>query len=210
MTTATETTATPTASSAIDELSRQVLFTEARTANAFAETPVTDEELAGIWDLAKWAPTAANTQPMRVLYVRSDEGKARLLPHMAEGNRAKTASAPAVAVLAMDSRFHDHLPTVFPINPGLRDAFEADEAMRTGMATFNTALQAGYFILAVRAAGLAAGPMAGFDGAGVDAEFFADGRWRSKLVVNIGHPAEEGAWFDRLPRLEQADAISWA
>ncbi|WP_127782238.1 malonic semialdehyde reductase [Rhodococcus sp. X156] len=203
-------TTSSTAGTAIDELSRQILFTEARTANAFTDTPVTDDELAGIWDLAKWAPTAANTQPMRVLYVRTDEGKARLLPHMAEGNQAKTASAPAVAVLAVDSRFHDHLPTVFPINPGMRDAFEADEAMRTGMGTFNAALQAGYFILAVRAAGLAAGPMAGFDHAGIDAEFFADGRWRSQLVVNIGHPAAENAWFDRLPRLEQADTLTWA
>ncbi|MEU2162384.1 hypothetical protein [Streptomyces sp. NPDC019208] len=38
----------------------------------------------------------------------------------------------------------------------------------------------------MRAAGLAAGPMAGFDKAGVDEEFFADTSWRSHLVVNIG------------------------
>ena len=78
---------------------RALLFTEARTANSFAPIPVSDEDLAGIWELAKWGPTAANTQPLRVLYVRTPEGKARLLPHMNEGNRDKTASAPAVAIL---------------------------------------------------------------------------------------------------------------
>jgi len=41
---------------------------------------------------------AANTQPLRVLYVRPGEGRDRLVKHMSEGNRAKTASAPAVAV----------------------------------------------------------------------------------------------------------------
>lgn len=60
------------------------LFTDARTAYSFADTPVDDATLTGIWELARWAPTAANTQPMRVLYVRTAEGKERLLPHLDE------------------------------------------------------------------------------------------------------------------------------
>lgn len=68
-------------------------------------------------------------------------------------------------------------------------------------------MQAGYFILGVRAAGLAAGPMSGFDKAGVDAEFFPDGRLKSFLVVNVGRPAEEGAWFERSPRLDYEDVV---
>jgi 3-hydroxypropanoate dehydrogenase len=193
----------------LDEAARAVLFTDARTVNTFASTPVSDEQLAEIWDLAKWPPTATNAQPLRVLYVRTPEGKGRLLPHMAEGNRAKTGSAPAVAVLAVDTQFHEHLPTVMPIRPELRDALAANDVARESIYQFNSALQAGYFILAVRAAGLAAGPMAGFDKAGVDAEFFPGGRWRSILVVNLGHPGEN-PWFPRLPRLDQADVIQWA
>ena len=50
-----------------------------------------------------------------------------------------------------------------PGRPELKDVLAADEAMRTTMGGFNAALQVGYFILAVRAAGLAAGPMGGFD-----------------------------------------------
>ncbi|GAA2483602.1 malonic semialdehyde reductase [Winogradskya humida] len=192
----------------LDAKSKDLLFTEARTANTFADTPVTDAELSDIWELAKWAPTSANSQPLRVLYVRQGEGRDRLLKHMSEGNRAKTAAAPAVAVLAMDTRFHEHIPTVLPFRPELKDVFAADDAKRTGTATFNATLQAGYFILAVRAHGLAAGPMAGFDAAGIDAEFFPDGRHRSILVVNIGHPGEN-PWFGRLPRLEHDDVVQW-
>ncbi|WP_372672439.1 malonic semialdehyde reductase [Amycolatopsis kentuckyensis] len=187
---------------------KQVLFTGARTANTFAETPVRDEELAEIWELAKWAPTAANTQPLRVLFVRPGEGRDRLVKHLDEGNRAKTQSAPAVAVLAMDTRFHEHIPALLPYKPELKEVFAANPAMREDTATFNATLQAGYFILAVRAVGLAAGPMAGFDAAAVDAEFFPEGRFRSILVVNIGHPGEN-PWFPRLPRLAHDDALQW-
>ena len=60
--------------------------------------------------------------------------------------------------------------------------------------------------MAIRAAGLAAGPMAGFDAAAVDAEFFPDGRLNALLVVNIGKPGEN-PWFDRLPRLDYEQAV---
>jgi 3-hydroxypropanoate dehydrogenase len=193
----------------LDDVGRALLFTGARTANSFAPTPVTDAELNEIWELAKWPPTAANIQPLRVLYVRPGPGRDRLVEHMADGNKAKTASAPAVAVLALDTRFHEHIPAVMPYKPELKDVFEANETMRTETGRFSAALQAGYFLLAVRAHGLAAGPMGGFDAAALDADFFPDGRWRSILVVNIGHPGQD-PWFGRLPRLDHADVVQWA
>lgn len=193
----------------LDDAGRALLFTEARTANSFADTPVTDDELEGIWDLAKWAPTAANTQPLRIVFVRTEEGKQRLVPLMAEGNREKTASAPAVAILAFDSRFHEHIPTVFPIKAEMKDALEENEGMREGMARYGSTLQVAYFILAARAQGLAAGPMAGFDAEAIDREFFPDGRFRTSLVINLGHPGDN-PWFDRLPRLEHEHVIDWA
>lgn len=193
----------------LDDEARAVLFTDARTANTWAPIPVSDEELRSIWELAKWAPTSANIQPLRVLYVRPGEGRDRLVKHMSDGNKAKTEAAPAVAVLAVDTRFHEHIPTVFPHRPELKDHFDANEDLRLNGGKFNAALQAGYFILAIRAHGLAAGPMTGFDPAGLDAEFFPDGRFKSFLVINIGHPGEN-PWFNRLPRLAHEDVISWA
>lgn len=192
----------------LDEAGRALLFTEARTANTFSDEPVTDDELSAIWELAKWAPTSANLQPLRVLYVTSPEARARLVDHMSEGNKAKTLTAPAVAVLALDSRFHEHVPTVMPFMPQLHDVFEKNDEARVNSAKLNSALQAGYFVLAVRAQGLAAGPMSGFDAAAFDADFFPEGRLHAFMVVNIGHPGE-GAFRDRMPRLDDADVLTF-
>jgi 3-hydroxypropanoate dehydrogenase len=189
----------------LDPAAQDLLFREARTANAFTDEPVTDDQVAAIHDLVKYGPTAMNNQPLRVVLVRSPEARERLLKHMSEGNREKTASAPLVAVLAADTNFHDHLGRTFPHVPGARDLF-LDDAGREQAARFNATLQAGYFLLGVRAAGLAAGPMGGFDPAGIDDDLLVGTGWKSLMVVNIGRPAEN-AWFDRLPRLEHDEVV---
>ena len=183
-----------------------VLFREARTANTFSDEPVGVEQIEAIYELVKYGPTAMNNQPLRLLVVETDEGRARLLPHMSEGNRVKTGSAPLVAVLAADTDFHERMPEHFPHFSGARDMFAVNDDLRAEQAKFNAALQIGYFIIGVRAAGLAAGPMGGFDRDGLDSEFFEGTGWKSLLVVNIGHPGED-AWFDRLPRLAFEDAV---
>lgn len=202
--------ATDTRSQGLDESARAVLFGDAHTVHTFTDEPVTDEQLTEIWDLAKWGPSAANFQPLRVLYVQSAEGRRRLVEHLNEGNQAKTLAAPAVAVLAVDTRFHEHIPYVMPPKAQMKEMFEANPDLRGPFAEFSGSIQAGYFILAVRAAGLAAGPMGGFDKAGMDAEFFADGRLKSILVVNIGHAAAENAHHPRQPRLDPAEVLTWA
>jgi 3-hydroxypropanoate dehydrogenase len=191
---------------ALDAAARDLLFRTARTANTFTDEPVTDEQIRAIHDLVRDGPTAYNSQPLRIILVRSAAARERLLPHLSERNRAKTATAPLVAILAADTAFHEHLPRVFPHRPGIKERLDADPAGRQAQARFSAALQIGYLIVGIRAAGLAAGPMAGFDPAGIDAEFFPDGRLRSLLVVTIGHPGPH-AWADRLPRLAHDDVV---
>jgi nitroreductase len=191
---------------ALSEDAQDLLFRAARTANTFTDEPVTDAQVQAIHDLVKYGPTSLNAQPLRVVLLRSEQAKARLLPHLSEGNRAKTAAAPLVAVLGYDVDFHDELPRVFPHFPGARDLF-ADEDLRHRVGRDNAHLQAGYFLLGVRAAGLAAGPMGGYDPAGLDAELFPDGRTRSIMVVNLGRPGPD-AWLDRLPRLGYDEVVT--
>ncbi|MCF2525942.1 malonic semialdehyde reductase [Yinghuangia soli] len=191
----------------LDDAAQDLLFREARTANTFSAEPVTDEQMQAVYDLLKYAPTAMNQQPLRIVLVRSDEGKARLLPLLMEGNRAKTESAPLTAILAADLDFHEHLPKVFPHFPGARDMFAGNEEMRVASAIQNATLQAGYFTLAVRAAGLSAGPMTGFDADGVSKEFFPDGNGRALVIVNLGKPGEN-AWFPRSPRLDYDEVVT--
>lgn len=184
---------------ALDGEVADLLFREARTANTFSAEPVGEDQVKAIYDLVKWAPTSMNIQPLRALVLRSDEARERLAPLLAEGNRAKTASAPLTVILAADTEFHENLPRLFPHNPGAKNYF-AEEDLRVETAKSNALLQVGYFIIGVRAAGLAAGPLTGFDANGVDKEFFHDRPWKSLVVVNVGKPGE-GAWYDRLPRL---------
>jgi 3-hydroxypropanoate dehydrogenase len=202
---------TATALETLDDTARALLFTDARTANTFTDEPVTDEELRQIWELARFAPTMANSQPLRVLFVRTEAGKARLVPHLSEGNQAKAEAAPVVAVLAYDADFHEQFPVTFPDRAELfLESFGSmPSETREPISKYSAALASGVFFLAVRAHGLAAGPMGGFDAEGVDREFFAGTSWKSHLVVNIGHPGVD-PWFPRLPRVEVDDALAWA
>jgi 3-hydroxypropanoate dehydrogenase len=191
---------------ALDDAAADLLFREAHTMNRFAEDPVTDEQIAAIWELIRWAPTGGNASPGRFLLVRSPSARERLVAHMNEGNRAKTLAAQLTVVCAADIRYHELWPRIAPHRAQAAERLEDDLEARVRLATQSAWLQTAYFVLGVRAAGLAAGPMGGFDRAGVDGEFFTDGRWRSLLVVNVGTGAP-GGHRDRLPRMDVEDVV---
>jgi len=190
----------------LDPTAQDLLFREARTANSFTDEPVTDEQLQAIYDLVKYGPTSMNQSPLRVTLVRSAEARERLVAHMAEGNRPKTATAPLVAILSADNEFHEELPVLFPHFPQAKDAVFGDRVVRENSAALNGALQAAYFIIGVRAAGLAAGPMTGFDFEGVRKEFLDDDH-TPLMIVNIGRPGPD-AWYPRSPRLAYDEVVT--
>lgn len=190
----------------LDSATQDLLFREARTANTFTDEPVTDEQVRAIYDLVKFGPTSMNQSPLRIVLVRSPEARERLVQHMSEGNKKKTVAAPLVAILAADNEFHEELPQLFPHFPQAKDIFAGDRSVREKNAALNAALQAAYFIIGVRAAGLAAGPMTGLDFAGVQKEFLDDDH-TPLMVVNIGKPGPD-AWFPRGPRLAYDDVVT--
>ncbi|MET8855203.1 MULTISPECIES: malonic semialdehyde reductase [unclassified Streptomyces] len=190
----------------LDPTAQDLLFREARTANTFTDEPVTDEQVQAIYDLVKYGPTAFNQSPLRITLVRSPEARERLVQHLAEGNQAKTAAAPLVAILSADNEFHEELPALLPHFPAAKDMFFSERPVRESAAAMNAALQAAYFIIGVRAAGLAAGPMTGADLAGVQKEFLDDDH-TPLMIVNIGKPGED-AWFPRSPRLDADQVIT--
>jgi 3-hydroxypropanoate dehydrogenase len=192
---------------ALDPAAQDLLFRQAHTANTFTGEPVTDEQIRAVYELVKYAPTAFNQQPLRVVLVRSAAGRERLVRHMSPGNQAKTAAAPLVAVLAADYEFHRELPVLVPHAPHLKDTVFAERPVREKSAALNAALQVGYFIIGVRAAGLAAGPMTGFDAAAVEKEFFPDGEHAVLAVVNLGRPGPD-AFRPRSPRLSYDEVVT--
>ena len=105
------------------------LFTEARSYNGWLDKPVSNEQLLAIWDLAKMAPTSANMQPARIVWVKSPQAKAQLAACVSEGNRAKVLAAPVTAVIGYDIDFHEELPWLFP-HTDAKSWFEGSEAGR--------------------------------------------------------------------------------
>jgi len=175
------------------------LFNEARSYNGWLDKGVSDEQIRAIHDLVKMAPTSANMQPMRIVWVKSDEAKARLSKLVMEGNDQKVLTAPVTAIIGYDIDFHEELPWLFP-HTDAKSWFDGDEVGREQGAFRNSSLQGAYLMLAARALGLDVGPMSGFDNAAVDAEFFGDNpKHKSNFICSIGY-GDPSTIFDRSPR----------
>ena len=175
------------------------LFLDARTANGFTDEPVAPELLQQIYDPAKMGPTSMNCQPARFVFLTTPEARERLLPYLMEGNKAKTLHAPVCVIVATDTRFHEHMDKTWH-DPSGQQLFAGNEALAAATAQRNGTLSGAYFMLAARALGLDCGPMSGFDAAGVNREFFPDGRFQANFLLNLGH-IDSSKTFPRNPRL---------
>ncbi len=185
---------------ALDAAALAQAFTAARTFNRFRPEPVGDDTLAALYDLLKWGPTSMNCQPARYVFLRSEAAKQRLKPALSPNNAEKTMAAPVVTIVAIDTQFHEHLPTQFPACDA-RPMFAGNPALAETTAFRNGTLQGAYLILAARMLGLDCGPMSGFDAAKANAEFFPDGRFKANFLVNLGYgdPAGNHPRGPRLP-----------
>ena len=188
----------------VSDSALDILFREARTYRAWLPKHVPDELVHEIYDLFKFGPTSANSCPARVVFLKTEGSKARLLPAMADGNVEKTRSAPVTAIVAYDTEFYERLPELNP-HMDLRSAFAGKPALIEETAFRNGSLQGAYLMLAARALGLDCGPMSGFDAAKVNAEFFPDGKWKANFICNLGY-GDPAKLFPRQPRLTFEEA----
>jgi 3-hydroxypropanoate dehydrogenase len=197
----------PSASSRIDDSGLRQLFLDARTHNGWLDKPVPDRVLQELYDVAKFGPTSMNTQPMRLLFLRTAAARERLRPHLAPANVDKTMAAPVTAIVGYDLAFHEHLPTLFPHRPNAKAMFEGKLPLIEVTGFRNGSLQGAYLIIAARALGLDCGPMSGFDNAGVDAEFFGGTQVKSNFLCNLGY-GDHSKVFGRSPRFDFASVCS--
>jgi 3-hydroxypropanoate dehydrogenase len=184
---------------ALPNASIEQVFLNARTHGAWQPKPVSDATLRELYELLKWGPTAANSCPMRVVFVRSAAEKERLKPCLSPGNVEKTMAAPVTAIVAMDMEFYEKLPALFP-HADARSWYAGNQAAIDSNAVLNSSLQGAYLIVAARALGLDCGPMGGFDKDKVNAAFLAGTTWRANFLVNIGY-GDPSKLHPRLPRL---------
>ena len=193
--------------SAISNDALKVLFTEARTQQAWLPKEVSDQTLRELYDLMKWGPTSANMNPARIAFVKNGPNKEKLLGALSPMNVEKVKTAPVTAIIAFDEKFYDLLPKLFPVPgaTGFRDMFANDKILAETTAMRNGSLQGGYFILAARALGLDCTPMSGFDNKKVDEAFFVGTTWKSNFIVNLGY-GDASKLYPRGPRLSFEEA----
>lgn len=180
------------------------LFTEARTHHRWTNEPVDDAALERLYEVMKWGPTSVNSTPARVVFLRTEAAKERLLPALMGANVEQIKSAPVVAIVGYDERFVETLPRMFP-SYDVRPLFDANPTLTHDTAFRNSSLQGAYMILAARALGLDVCPMSGFDNAKVDELFLGGTSWRSNFLCVIGHGDTSGL-YPRGPRLDFDEA----
>ncbi len=188
----------------LDQSALDLLFFQARTHNGWLDKPVSRTQLEQLYDLIKWAPTSANCEPARIVFVQSPEAKKKLAQCMAPANAGKVSAAPVTAIIGMDMAFYDKLPQLFP-HADAKSWFVGNQPMIDATAFRNSSLQGGYFILAARALGLDCGPMSGFDADTLNAAFFAGTTVKVNFVCSIGY-GDSAKLFPRSPRLDFAEA----
>ncbi len=180
------------------------LFRSARSHNGWKSDPLPEATLRELYDLARFGPTAANTNPARFVFVTSADAKEKLASVSSGNNQAKIKAAPVTVIIGYDLDFPEHMATLFPHVPGMKAVF-SDPAVVEQTAFRNATLQGAYLIIAARSLGLDCGPMSGFDNGKVDALFFAGTKVKSNFICSIGH-GDGANMFDRLPRLSFEDA----
>jgi 3-hydroxypropanoate dehydrogenase len=188
----------------LDSNSLDTIFRSARSQNGWLDREVSDEQIHEIYELMKFGPTAANNCPARITFLKSEDSKNRLKPHLDEGNIEKTMSAPVVAIIGYDTEFYEKLPYLFP-HTDARSWFAGKPEKIVASGSMNATLQAAYFMIATRSMGLDCGPMGGFNNEGVDNEFFSDGKTKTLLICGIGY-GDESKVFPRSPRLDFSEA----
>lgn len=84
-----------------------VLVADRWSPYGFDPGPVSDADLASLFEAARWAPSAYNEQPWRYIVARrSDSGQfGKVLSCLVEGNRAWAAFAPVLALGVASRRF---------------------------------------------------------------------------------------------------------
>ena len=167
-----------------DDIKR--IFIDTVTTYNFSDKTVDDSMLKEIYDLTKWGATSFNSNPLRIIFIKSNEAKNRLDPFVMDSNKEKIKKAPVCAIIAMDIRFFVDLPKNFPAADA-KVFYENNEDLAYTTALRNSSIQGGYFIKAVNALGLDVAAMSGFDNKGVDKEFFKDTSIQSNFLCNIGY-----------------------
>ena len=84
------------------------MFLDRWSPRAFDTTPLTEEQIASLFEAARWAPSCFNAQPWLFLFAVTDADRARFVEALVEGNKVWASRAPLLLfVLARKAFAHN-------------------------------------------------------------------------------------------------------
>lgn len=153
---------------------------------AFADVPVTDDQLRQVLEAARWAASSRNEQPWRFVVTRkTTEAHVRLAAFLNETNRRWAAEAPVLVFVFARETFTRN------------DAPNGHAWHDVGAACAQLAIQASALGLQVHA-------MAGLDRAGVEAALDVPAPYRCVTALALGVPGDPEALPEDLRSRETA------
>lgn len=150
------------------------LFFERWSPRSFLDTPPAPEQLRSMFEAARLAPSAHNTQPPRFIVTEHGRGSGyeRLYDCLSDGNRVWAHTAPVlILAMAMSERYSQVAAEMVPYPHAMHDL---------GLAVMSLLLQA-------QALGLACHPMAGFDPDQAREAFSVPPPFEPGVVIAVGH-----------------------
>jgi nitroreductase len=158
---------------------------------SFSDEPPEPQKLQSMFEAARLAPSAHNTQPARFLVTQKyrDDAYQRLFACLSEGNRAWAGSAPVLILAsAMRQRFSQERAEFVPYSHFMHDL---------GLAVMSLILQA-------QSLGLHCHPMAGFDPDQAREAFAIPPLFEPAVVIAVGYLGRPDALPESLRTKELA------
>ena len=168
----------------IPEAEIDAQFLDRWSPRAFAPDPVSEQQLAALFEAARWAPSCFNEQPWLFLYATEEADLRRFRSLIVEVNRKWADAAPALVLVFARRQFARN---------GKANRHSSFDA---GAAWMSLALQA-------RRLGLDTHAMAGFDeDASYDVLAVPRDRYEAMAVIAIGHRGDPGSLPEPLAQKE--------
>ena len=182
--------------------SLDAIFYKARCEHGFTNEDVPQALIEQAMEMTYLCPTAFNNQPLRIVFVKSTEAKAKLQDCLMPGNKQQTSEASWVAIMCYDTEFYKHVERMCPEIPNIGTFFLPRHQLTEESMVRNANLQCGYFILALRALGLGVLPMSGILEEKMVETFLKDEpHLRLNFIIAIGYP-DASKRFPRVKRFE--------
>jgi nitroreductase len=163
------TSTTPAAHTATTAVELHPLLADRWSPRAFDRSPLADDDVTGLLEAARWAPSANNYQPWRFLVGRADGPDAThkgLFDALAEFNQQWVSDAPVLIAAVVEVEHEDG---------SLRE-----------VAPYELGLAVAQLTLEASARGLHVHQMGGFDTAQVSATFEIPPQYRTIVVLAVG------------------------